>query len=460
MDFAKNKTFLALIAALLCLCLLMVACGDEQGPGRGEQTSASAQNTTAQGERPGQTTQAGDTQGEVNAETSSEVDGTNADTEQSETQPEPQTVTYTVNVIGSDGNPRRGAMVCVQKDGEQIYSMQTDADGVANMELVPDTYMVSITNLFGEKYDTTGCELTPESTSLTIRLCGLPSEGEEIYAYNAAADDYIAYDARNIAEGHTYITLNADDMTYYLFVSSRGGVFKLSVDQDLPVSIGYYGSTSFVMTESVVPEENNAVCVEVYDDMAFNYAFVIGVKAEDAGVLECELVIEYVSEREMTEKDMPWTDLMPERELPKYAMGSGTIHNFVVDGPEISLVYSESDGYYHVGSADGPVVLVNLGNNSPYMDALTTVCASMRLGVYVYDDQGKLLSKDSYNELIYAYDAVGDGGYYPLDDTLCNMLQVLGDYMGWYDPSSPMYLFGGMALEPANAYLFACVYLQ
>ena len=455
MKFAKNRVLLALFASLLCLCLLLTACGDEQGAERGE-PGTSDQTSTAQESEPEQATQASGTQNETDDATQAPI----TDTEQSETQPQPQTVTYTVNVIGSDGNPRRGATVCVTKDGEQVYSMQTDADGVANMELASDTYTVSIANLFGEKYDTTGCELTPESTSLTIHLCGLPSAGEEIYAYSASADDYVAYNARRIVEGRTYVTLSADDMTYYLFVSSRGGTFKLSVDADLPVSIGYYGSTSFVLTESTVPEENNAICVDVYDDMVFNYAFVIGIKAEDASVCECELVIEYVSERETTADDLPWLDLMPEGTLAQYSMGAGEIKNFAVDGAEIALVYSESDGYYHVGSTDGPVVLVNLGNNSLYMDALTTVCDNTRLGVYVYDEQGNLVSKDSYNELIYAYNNVSSGGYYPLDDTLMNMLKVVGDYMGWYDPSSPMYLFEGVALEPANAYLFACVYLQ
>lgn len=460
MNIARNGLLPALIAALLCLCLLMTACGDDQGAEQSGQTSDGGQSSTAQGTEPEQTTQANQTSGETSGETSGDTDSGTKDTEQSETQPEPQTIAYTVNVIGSDGAPRRGATVCVAKDGEQVCSVQTDADGVANMELVPDTYTVSIANLFGEKYDTTGCELTPESTSLTIRLCGVPSEGEEIYAYSALADDYIAYNAGRVVEGHTYVTLNADDMTYYLFVSSRGGTFKLSVNADLPVSIGYYGSTSFVMTESVVPEENNAICVDVYDDMVFNYAFVIGIKAEDAAVFECELVIEYVGERETTADDMPWVDLMPDRTLTQYTMGAGEIKKFAVDSAEIALVYSESDGYYHVGSEDGPVVLANLGNSSGYLDALTTVCSNMRLGVYVYDEQGNLVSKDSYNELIWAYDAVSDGGYYPLDDTLMNMLKVVGDYMGWYDPASPMYLFGGVALEPANAYLFACAYLQ
>ena len=94
------------------------------------------------------------------------------------------------------------------------------------------------------------------------------------------------------------------------------------------------------------------------------------------------------------------------------------------------------------------------------MDALTTVCNNMRLGVYVYDEDGNLLSKDSYNELIWAYNNVSDGGYYALDETLLNMIKTVGDYMGWYDASSPMYLFAGKVLTVENAHLFACVYVQ
>ena len=491
MNLTKNRVLLSLLAALLCACLLFVACNDgqEEETKRGEQTSAPAQQAGTDRESGSQDgtgdSQAADTQpesgadaatdSETEAQTSAQTQGqTGAETEGrtdsqtggqtpedgTETEPNAETVSYTVSVIGSDGKARQGALVSFVKGEEQVGSMPTAADGTVTMDLAPDTYDVVIGNILGEKYNTEGCVVTPESPSLTVRLGGVPTPGEEIYAYSEALGDYKEYNALRISEGNYFINVDAQDMTYYLFVASRGGTFRLSADESLPISIGYYGSTSFVLTESVVTEQDNAICVDVFDDMAFQYAFVIGVRAEDASVGECMLSVEYLSERETTENDVPWTDLMPADELEKYTLGAGTITDFAVDSAEIGLVYSEADGYYHVGSEDGPVVLVNLGNDSKYMDALTTVCSSMRLGVYVYDENGKLVSKDSYNEMIWAYNEKADGGYYPLDDTLMNMLKVVGDYMGWYDPASPMYLFEGVALEPANAYLFACVYLK
>lgn len=443
-----KKSLFSMLAALLCLSLLLFGCDGGQSP---ELTDPEG---TAD---PGQTTspeESDTTAGNGESESGSEEDST------TEQESEPAGVTYTVTVTGSDGNLRQGALVGICKDGAELATAVTGADGVATFELVPDTYEVAIKGLLGETYVTDGCVLTPESMTLDIRLYGLPGAGEEIYAYSPSADDHIAYDAKRISEGSTVVTLQAQDMTYYLFVASRGGTFKLSLDESVAATIGYFGSTSYVMTESIAPEENNAITVDVYDDMVFNYAFVIGIKAEDETLGECVLTVEYVSERETTEEERPWTDIMPEGELVQYTKGQGTYHTFDMEGDVVSLVFNESDGYYHVGTADGPLVLINLANNSDYMDALTTVCDNMRLGVYVYGEDGALLSKDSYNELIWAYNAVSDGGYYPLDRAMLDMLVTVGEYMGWYDASSPMYLFEGKVLTVENAHLFACVYLQ
>ncbi len=446
----KNNAIFALSALLLCLCMLLAACnGGNSGQGATD-TQGTQQNT--------QTSPESQTEQETEPEASTDTE-TESDSEQV-TEPEPEKVTYTVTVIGSDGNPRQGAVVRFYLGEEQVTMVPTGADGVANAELLPDTYAVVIDNILGEKYDTEGCVLSPESPALSVNLYGLPAAGEEIYAYSEAADDYVPYNTSKLSEGEYWTSLTAGDMTYFLFVASRGGVFRLWADEQLPLSIGYFGSTSFVLTESVAVEENNAICVEVFDDMVYNYAFVIGVKAEEASLTDCILHVEYVGQRELTDDDLPWNEVMPQDSLAAFQKPAGTLRPFDVTSTKLSAVYNPEDGYYHLGAVDGPVLMLSLGNDSPYMDALTTVCNNMRLGVYVYDADGKLISKDSYNELIWAYDAVADGGYYPLDQVLADMMITVGNYMGWYDASSPMYLFDMQPLVPENAYLFACVYAQ
>lgn len=446
-----KKSLLFASALVLCLSLVLAGCEGEgtSDPSAPEQTADPAQ-TQEDSSDPAHTP---DTGGEQET-----GDGTEEDT--SEQQTEPADVTYTVRVTGSNGLPRQGALLGVSKNGEEVATAITAADGSASFSLAPDTYEVVVKALLGEGYDPSVCVLTPERTELGISLYGTPLAGEEIYAYNAQADDHVAYDAKRVAEGTTLVTLSAQDMTYYLFVPSQGGTFRLSLDESVNASIGYYGSTSFVMTESVAAEENNAILIDAYDDMVYTYAFVIGIRAEDELLTECMLTVEYYSERETSEGELPWTEIMPEGELGKYTKGEGSYHTFDMEGDVVSLVYNESDGYYHVGSADGPLVLINLAGDTAYMDALITVCANTRLGVYVYDEDGKLLSKDSYNDMITAYNDASDGGYYPLDRTLLDAMLVLGEYIGWYDASSPMYLFADKVLTVENAHLFACVYLQ
>ena len=444
----KNQALLLLLALLLCMSVLFAACENGE-PGTTETQGTDVPDTQQSTETGENTTAAPET----------ETESVGSVQESTETA-EPEKVTYAVTVVGSDGKVRQGAVVRFYKGEEQVTMVATDADGVGAAELLPETYTVVIDNILGEKYEAEGCTVTPDSPTLTVKLFGLPAAGEVIYAYSPLLDDYADFQAGRISTGEYYVALKSGDMTYLLFVASKGGVFRISSDAQTPVHIGYYGSTSFVLVDSIVPEENNAIEIEVYDDMVFNYAFVIGVMAEDAGVDACNLRVEYVSERETTVEDMPWVDLMPTGELAQFTKPAGTLKSFDVTDDALTVVYNEADGYYHVGGADGPVLMLNLDNDSPYLDALTTICSNQRLGVYVYDDAGNVISKESYNELIRAYNAVADGGYYPLDKTLADMMIALGGYIGWYDASSPMSLFGAAPVVPEHAHLFACAYVQ
>ena len=445
----QNRAICAALALLLCLGMLLAACdrGEKDPVTEPEQTTEQAgeQGTAAQ---PEQTT-------EQESESASERET------EPETETEVETVTYTVSVIGSDGSARQGAIVRFYLGEEQVTMVPTIADGTAAADLPAAVYTVVIDNILGEKYDIANATLSPESPALSVQLFAMPTSGEDIFAYSTLAGDYVDCHALRIGEGTYWATLAAGDMTYFIFVAPRGGMFRIRADEQLPLSIGYYGSTFYVLPESTAVEENNAIMIEVYDDMVNHYAFVIGVGSEDAALDSCMLHVEYVGERELTDEDLPWTPVLPEGELPAYQKPAGNVRPFDVTSTKVQAVYNPEDGYYHLNSADGAVLLLNIGNNSPYMDALTTVVENMRLGVYVYDADGKLLSKDSYNELILAYSEVSDGGYYPLDATLANMMQTLSAYVGWGDASSPMYLFAEQPLVvPENAWLFACVYAQ
>ena len=166
MILMKNKALFALIAALLCGCLLLAGCegGQEQETSSTADTTAPAESVTDPVEDssdPAQTEQGTQNGGE---ESGPQGDGATSDeqTTSPETEPVPDTVTYTVSVIGSDGNPRQGALVRIFKGEEQVTMAVTAADGNATAELPADTYAVVIDNVLGENYSKEGCTLTPD----------------------------------------------------------------------------------------------------------------------------------------------------------------------------------------------------------------------------------------------------------------------------------------------------------
>jgi len=136
------------------------------------------------------------------------------------------------------------------------------------------------------------------------------------------------------------------------------------------------------------------------------------------------------------------------------------------DGFEFSyvdLVYSEKDGYYHLESADGPVLYVRIGSKSSYQEAFTTIVGTSNLGKYIYDENGEFVRKERYNEIFFAYAAAADSKYsvYPLDEDLYYILKGLGE-IGWYDKTSYNYIFKEeeIIVMPYNGWLFACVYFK
>ncbi len=88
-----------------------------------------------------------------------------------------------------------------------------------------------------------------------------------------------------------------------------------------------------------------------------------------------------------------------------------------------TAVYSEADGYYHLDSVDGDVLLVDMN----YMDIiLSAALKSDRPVMYAYttDENGDQVKYDIGNAIL-EYEAVMDGnGYYPLTEDLLLFYEV------------------------------------
>ena len=99
-------------------------------------------------------------------------------------------------------------------------------------------------------------------------------------------------------------------------------------------------------------------------------------------------------------------------------------------GESIEVVYNEEDGYYHVGSKNGPILLADLMNYSQFNE-------EQAVYFLVYDD-GELIvnEKDCYNDFIqycnYASNAT-ISGVCPVTKTLAEYLKEIAKLYGFED---------------------------
>ena len=131
------------------------------------------------------------------------------------------------------------------------------------------------------------------------------------------------------------------------------------------------------------------------------------------------------------------------------------------------LVLNETDGFYHLNDANGPLVLMYLGEDVQYLDCFKTILDHTGVNRYFFDENGEFLRKESYGECLLQYIACMDEtkGVYPLTEDLKYILQMEGEDAGWFDTNNSLYLFkddNGNFVDGINneiSWLFMCCYI-
>ncbi|MBR5124081.1 MAG: hypothetical protein IKU90_03030, partial [Clostridia bacterium] len=160
--------------------------------------------------------------------------------------------------------------------------------------------------------------------------------------------------------------------------------------------------------------------------------------------------------------DEPWIVLTPTADdlKPYEGVTDGMLTDLDVTNPALTVVLGE-DGYYHLNTADGPVVFIRLSSASEYLADFKTICETTRLCAYLYNEDGSFDRRESYNEMIEQYLTVAnEDGVVPLNEQLAYMVKTAGNYMGWWNFSSNFDIFGDKIVDPAIAWLFACAVYQ
>lgn len=379
---------------------------------------------------------------------------------------------YRVSVVDALGNPyTEGVIVRFLKDGEPVAMQVVDANGVVEKTLTKADYTVDLAftaNEDGYHYDQTGLALSADVTELQVTLAYAVTDGAKtIYALSKEQDAYY------VGVGCTYVALSAGERNFFLFAPTTEGTYEFSVVGNVE-SIGYYGAPHFVQDVTVAEVIDNAFTVSVSPDMigAGNTGTTTLVIGVDAGSAEdCVLTVQRLGEHAWSPADEPWVVYEPTVELAPYTLPAGAkIQEFdlTASSDTYNLVFNENDGFYHLDSADGPLVLCRLGKNSEYLDSFKTIVEHSGITKYFYDEQGNFLRKESYTECLVKYIAYmdEDNGVYPLTEDLKYIIQQRGDHYGWFDENSSGYLFEDdngnkvAGINPDISWLFPCCYIS
>ena len=331
---------------------------------------------------------------------------------------------YQVKVVDALGNPyTEGVIVRFMQNGQQAAMQVVDANGVAAKVMAKGEYQVELMFTDTEAsyyYDAAGLNLTASETELEVVLACTPAaEASTLFVRD---EDHAAY---RVSTGCTRVDLQAGKMNYFLFTPTVAGTYEFSVVEDAG-QIGYYGAPHFVQENNLAELTDNSFTMSISTSMigtgdGGTSTLVIGIEAGDAD--GCTLAIDRIGEAERTLADEPWMVYETTAELAAYSLPAGAKLNefdLTAASGKYNLVLNEKDGFYHLDSAEGPLVLVNLGKDGKYLDSFKTILDNSGVTKYFYDADGNFVKKESYTECLLEYIEYMDesNGVYPLTEDL------------------------------------------
>lgn len=264
----------------------------------------------------------------------------------------------------------------------------------------------------------------------------------EVGSASQKLDGY-AYSETNLALGTGDYVLDAEyAYTVILFEPSEIGKYTITVSNGLIAVVSYNG-----MWVTIEPSAETVTETTAYWECgSVGQSILLAVTSADASASIS------VEKEELIIVEIPWT---------KYE-NTVTPRPFTFAGDEDALLYVDTmdnvldaavlgkDGYYHLGSADGPLLYANLN------DTLMSLSAAMSYGQmrYVVKEGDEIVAKIDYNEALAEYVACADSSLYPLTYDLILMFQNVGNYQGWYGEG------GWVGGDLDDAWMFACYYLE
>ena len=355
-------------------------------------------------------------------------------------------IPYTVIVKDGYGKPYKAVMVRFYAEDGSYTMAEVSDEGVAEIKLIRGNYTVEL--LFekdGMRYSQAGLQLTADVTMTTIVVApGVAGKTVKVTPVGSAS----TYQAYYLQVGNNFVDVQALALTYFVFKPTETGIYKFYTNK-VGAQVENWQTLAQPM-ENTSGVENNVFTLEVTE---LGQTYVIGI---DAAYDVTDAIVTVFRVPDCVVEEFVGTTVP---ELPYTAP-------VMIDGQYIWLdltgryqfVLGE-DGFYHLDTADGPVVLIDL-RGMHYGISIEQLLTG-EMAYYTYDEDGYPIHKKDFSACMNAYLSMVDpvNGMYPLTTDLYEMLNGYGELMGWWDPTSENYLFAAQDLLVLDSgWLFlACV---
>lgn len=386
-----------------------------------------------------------------------------------------------VTVQNHNGENLTDVVVKVRQGDRDVTSKVIGPTGQIAFTLPAGTYSLSLESPSGAKffYDADTAVLTPDAPEVTIKAY---QGATESWKFNAPSKKvmvgYGEIEAPLAPEGTTCIELVSDDYTYVVFNPTRGGTFTFTASEG--VDIAYHGIPILVYDDPrmkadengvlTIPIEDTSIGSDSVSQLVFRLTPKEGYEADHAVITITRTgdIIKSPEEQAqwiIVEADKSALDALASFKEPAegdkwHTLTTGKLTNLNIEDPNLTVVLGE-DGYYHYGTADGPMVFVRMTSDSPYLEDFVKICETDNLRCFFYAEDGTFLRKESYSALVTAYGEVANAdGVVPLNAQLATAIQNFGGYMGWWNYKGGNNIFGELMIDPSIAWLFACAIYQ
>lgn len=325
------------------------------------------------------------------------------------------------------------------------------SEAIAKVQLAKKTYTVELEFEDGSALRAYTSDLTLAATtkSLVIEVGNAidasSDSGCELIYIKTLDEERAAY---YVNEGtNPIINMDVNEYTYFMFTPERDGIYEISSNNasaKISYWVGNYGA-GFWLDENTDCTSNSFFLT--ISNVGPSY--IVALRGSKTGAV----VIERIAD---AEKPIEPTDYVLKTPVKSgtYTGGSKTYFDKTASSDTYKLVYNSVDGYYHVGTSDGPIVYVDLNNATL---SLSDLVANTAFRHYEYQD-GKLVKIWNYTDCIVKFVEATKTGFYPMTEDLKTIIQLGGGDKGWWDKESLGYLFGEETVNPDVAWLFFCCY--